>query len=760
MKRSIATLIGLLVASGLFSPLPLAAAARITILNIDGPDEGFNDPAPATPIGGNQGTTIGQQRLIAFQRAAHIWGEILNSPVEIVIRASFDPLTCSASSAVLGSAGATQIFSDFENAPRPDTWYPVALANKLAGFDLSPPSGTSDGADIRARFNSTIGDVNCLGGRGWYYGLDNKSPGGIDLIVVLLHELGHGLGFINFANRETGVYPLNTPDIVSHFTFDNTAGLYWVQMDDAQRISSSKNTDNLVFDGASSSSGAGEILDGPPALTINSPPAIAGTYQAGRALFGPKLTVSGITGPVVQAIDASNAEGQSTTDACSALTNASEVAGKIALVDRSTCDFGVQATNVRNAGGIGMIVASNQPGPTFVMGPFDPAFPITAVSITQADGNTIKAELPNGVSATLRADPTRLSGTDNRGRLRLFAPDPIQPGSSISHWDVSAFPNLLMEPSINSGLTHGVDLTSNFFEDIGWFVPLSISATSRATLLIDRDGDGLVDPGDTVRYAIEIRKGGDFDANDVRFDTTMDANVSLTAASITTSQGSIDPLDGAVSIHIGTLRNDDLVAIEFDVEVAQPLSTSIASISNRGAVSGSNFATVQTEGPAGGATVTAISHTPIRATKVGALAGDTDASGGLSRGDVIEYTVIIANFGVAPASDIVFDDLPDPNTTLQTGSVTSSRGTVTSGNAAGDRRVTATIGVIAPGESATIRFRVRIDDAPASVSVISNQGTVTGSTIVPILTDDPSSGGATDPTVMRFPGVRRRAIGR
>jgi hypothetical protein len=49
----------------------------------------------------------------------------------------------------------------------------------------------------------------------------------------------------------------------------------------------------------------------------------------------------------------------------------------------------------------------------------------------------------------------------------VFTPNPLQPGSSVSHWDVSAFPNLLMEPVINSDLT-GVDLTLGAFEDIGW----------------------------------------------------------------------------------------------------------------------------------------------------------------------------------------------------------------------------------------------------------------------------------------------------
>src|SRR5437773_8947510 len=77
-------------------------AATITIINLDGPGEGFNDPTPAAPVGGNPGTTIGAQRLFVFQYAANVWGAILPDPIEVLVDANFDPLTCDGSSAVLG----------------------------------------------------------------------------------------------------------------------------------------------------------------------------------------------------------------------------------------------------------------------------------------------------------------------------------------------------------------------------------------------------------------------------------------------------------------------------------------------------------------------------------------------------------------------------------------------------------------------------------------------------------------------------------
>src|SRR5712691_6915599 len=77
-------------------------AATIVIQNNDPAGTGFNDPTPVAPVGGNPGTTLGQQRLNAFQLAANIWGATLVSNTTITVGADWQPLSCSSSSAVLG----------------------------------------------------------------------------------------------------------------------------------------------------------------------------------------------------------------------------------------------------------------------------------------------------------------------------------------------------------------------------------------------------------------------------------------------------------------------------------------------------------------------------------------------------------------------------------------------------------------------------------------------------------------------------------
>ena len=80
------------------------AQGKIIVVNGNLPGVGFNDPAPATPVGGNTGTTKGEQRMQVFQYAADLWTAVLNPKVDIYVWARFVPLGTN----VLGSAGPTE----------------------------------------------------------------------------------------------------------------------------------------------------------------------------------------------------------------------------------------------------------------------------------------------------------------------------------------------------------------------------------------------------------------------------------------------------------------------------------------------------------------------------------------------------------------------------------------------------------------------------------------------------------------------------
>jgi hypothetical protein len=455
-----------------------AHAATITIVNIDGAGEGFNDPTPAAPVGGNPGTTVGAQRLYIFQYAANVWGATLPSSVPILVNAAFNALTCTATSAVLGSAGPVSVVRDFAGAPMAAHWYHIALGNRLNGTDQVPAS-----PDINATFNSSLnGSATCLGGQGWYYGVDGLEPAGtVELLPVVLHELGHGLGFSTTTSGSTGNYLSSYPSIFDFFLRDDLTGMHWDQLTPAQRVASAISLDKLTWDGPGVYYKAQTFLTGRPHMIVNSPGGIAGTYPIATGTLGPALTVAGVTGNVVLVDDGAAPN----SDGCTALVNAAALAGNIALVDRGTCTFAIKAAAAQAAGAIAVLIANNTTG-LQPPGGADPSLVIPVVGITQADGNTIKANLAGGVNVSIGLDPTYKAGADNSGRVLMYAPNPFQSGSSVSHFDVTASPNALMEPAINTDLSSNLDMTPGQMSDIGWFDYVVATTLSRFDVA-DRD---------------------------------------------------------------------------------------------------------------------------------------------------------------------------------------------------------------------------------------------------------------------------------
>jgi hypothetical protein len=454
-----------------------AGTGKIIIINNDAPGIGLNDPTPAQPVGGNPGTTVGQQRMNVFLAAAARWSSLLDTNVDIQVQSSFAPLECSEDSAVLGSAGPRTIHADFTNAPKSGVLYPAALANKFAGFDLS-----STLPDIVMQFNGDLDKPTCLGTQSWYYGLDGNEPGSdSDLLVVVLHELGHGLGMTGGA-RAPNFNSSGFPSVFDTHTLDLATGLRWDQMSQQQRNASLTNTGKVVWDGPNVRAFANRFLQPVTVLSITEPALATGNYDIGNANFGPLATSTALTGRVVRAIDVANSDGPTTFDGCTAFTNADAIRGNVAMIDRGgppmpapPCTFVKKARNAQAAGAIGVIIVDNSretcTPPALGGDAADITIPVFSIGPT--DGDVLKAQLTAGatMSGSLRNDPSQLAGTSKEGYVRLYAPCTDNPGSSIHHWDVVASPSLLMEPFVNGDLRHGVDLTQYMLLDIGWSLP-------------------------------------------------------------------------------------------------------------------------------------------------------------------------------------------------------------------------------------------------------------------------------------------------
>ena len=114
----------------------------------------------------------------AVQYAVTIWEALIVSPVDIVVEVTWADMQ----PGLWASAGFEFTFRNFPGAPMLDTWYPIPVANALAGVDLLPGE-----ADIVAKINKNTN---------WYLGTDGQPPPGTaDLVTLMLHELAHGLGF-------------------------------------------------------------------------------------------------------------------------------------------------------------------------------------------------------------------------------------------------------------------------------------------------------------------------------------------------------------------------------------------------------------------------------------------------------------------------------------------------------------------------------------------------------------------------------------
>ena len=209
-------------------------------------------------------------------------------------------------------------------------------------------------------------------------------------------------------------------------------------------------------------------------------PGIPGFYDYNTASFGPPPTNPGAFGTLA-VVPADPVNGAGCLPFSPAVTAA--VMGKIAMIDRGVCGFAVKAKNAQNAGAFGVIIVNNAAGGPPGLGGSDPTITIPTVSVSQAQGAVLKQAVadavkygtrsrPGSVVANFAFDTSRKAGADALGRPLLYTPNPLIGGSSVSHWDVSAFPNLLMEPNINADLTTSLvpplDLTLPLLKDIGW----------------------------------------------------------------------------------------------------------------------------------------------------------------------------------------------------------------------------------------------------------------------------------------------------
>jgi len=218
-----------------------ADQVQFNVIYTDTAGQGFFDP------------TFGMARQTAFQYACSKWSGYLGTSYAgeaVNISASFTNMGGTSSSATLGSAG-PQTFNalNFGVGSTGYLWANAANANHWAGYDLA------GGVEISAEFNSDVDNGVVLGNTGFYYGVDGNCGNNIDFVSVLMHEIGHGLGFTSLINPASGAYYTlhpyipNTPSLYDFFLgMNNGDGSYTslADMSDASRLAAAT-SDNLYW---------------------------------------------------------------------------------------------------------------------------------------------------------------------------------------------------------------------------------------------------------------------------------------------------------------------------------------------------------------------------------------------------------------------------------------------------------------------------------------------------------------------------------
>lgn len=137
-----------------------------------------------------------------------------------------------------------------------------------------------------------------------------------------------------------------------------------------------------------------------PTLTVNKPLSFKGkkaATESGFSINNKLANVGPVTGRVILYADDA---GNTTHKACVPPFNASQLSGKIALIDRGDCSFTIKVKNAQNAGAEAAIVIDNVPGEyPIIMGGTDNTITIPAVMVSFETGEDMKQILATNDTA-------------------------------------------------------------------------------------------------------------------------------------------------------------------------------------------------------------------------------------------------------------------------------------------------------------------------------------------------------------------------
>ena len=138
-------------------------------------------------------------------------------------------------------------------------------------------------------------------------------------------------------------------------------------------------------------------------LAITEPSNIAGSY----------LSVAGTFGPIGVSVEDTLVLVDPGT-ACDPIINTTDIDGQIAVIDRGDCTFVSKVQAAQDAGAVAVIICNNVPGIISMSGTSS-TITIPSVMVSQADCNTIKAEIPTVVGTVSISGSNQLDSDFDNG---------------------------------------------------------------------------------------------------------------------------------------------------------------------------------------------------------------------------------------------------------------------------------------------------------------------------------------------------------
>lgn len=287
-----------------------------------------------------------------------------------------------------------------------DPWLPAGATTTVgnnvdAYLDLAAPNGFTEGSDVRATVTApNVFDYPLAGD------VDPSTPAARSAAVVnlfymnnFLHDFWYDRGFNeaagnaqmdNYGRGGQGGDPIKAEG--QDYSGRNNANM------STPADGRSPTMQMFLFDGLPKGK-----------YQVSRPASLKGTYTYSTAAFGP--TTFDITGTLVPVDDGV----APATDGCTEPVNGAALAGKIALIDRGSCDFVTKVKLAQTAGAIGVTIANNVAGSPITMGGADTTITIPTMMVDQATGASLMASTTPPKVRMQRLASTDLDGTLDEG---------------------------------------------------------------------------------------------------------------------------------------------------------------------------------------------------------------------------------------------------------------------------------------------------------------------------------------------------------